>query len=61
MTATEIKNYLETHSVQKLSLDRLGKELTRIGFEQKHKKIAKTTKRVYILSKVDTDIHQLTA
>jgi predicted P-loop ATPase len=52
MTATEIKNYLETNSVQRLSLDMIGKELTHIGFEQKHQKLANTTRRVYVVEKV---------
>jgi len=34
MTTTDIKNYLETHSVQKLSIRKLGLELRRSGFER---------------------------
>ncbi len=34
MTTTEIKNYLETHSVQKLSLRKLGLELRRAKYER---------------------------
>jgi predicted P-loop ATPase len=47
LTATDIKNELETRSVQKLSLDRIGKELKRLGFEREIKKIDKKTKGIY--------------
>jgi predicted P-loop ATPase len=46
-TATQIKNFLETHSVQKLSLDKIGKELQRIGFKQISKRINGFPKKVW--------------
>lgn len=46
-TATQIKNFLETHSVQKLSLDKIGKELQRIGFKQVSKRINGFPKKVW--------------
>lgn len=49
MTATQIKVILEKHTQQRISLDRLGKELKRLGYSQKHVKIGKSTKRVYLV------------
>ena len=49
LTATDIKIILEKHTQQKLSLDRIGKELKRLGYEQKHIKIGSSTKRVYLV------------
>jgi predicted P-loop ATPase len=46
-TATQIKNFLETHSVQKLSLDKIGKEMQRIGFKQVSKKMNGLPRKVY--------------
>lgn len=34
LTATDIKNKMETHTVQKLNIEKIGKELKRCGFEQ---------------------------
>lgn len=47
LSATEIKNILETKSVQKIVLDRVGKELKRLGYEATIKKIAGSAKRCY--------------
>lgn len=49
-TATDIKIVLENASNQKLSLDRIGKELKRMGFEQKIVKLDGATKRVYLVT-----------
>jgi predicted P-loop ATPase len=53
LTATEVKVFIESKTLQKLSLDRLGKELKRLGFEQKHAKVGAGTKRVYLVSYVN--------
>jgi predicted P-loop ATPase len=47
MTATNIKVILEKHTQQRISLDRLGKELKRLGYEQVHKKIGSGTSRMW--------------
>lgn len=47
VTATEIKVDLERVTMQKLSLDRIGKEMQRIGFKQVIKKLDGKTRRVY--------------
>lgn len=52
-TATEIKIELERLSLnQKLSLDRTGKELQRIGFKQNSEKINGKTKRLYVTERL---------
>lgn len=38
MTATDVKVYIEKHTNQRLSLDRVGKELNRLGYDQKFAK-----------------------
>lgn len=55
LTASEIKVHLERMSLQKLSLDKIGKELQRIGFKQVIKKISGKTKRVYEVLQVTPD------
>lgn len=52
LTASEIKVIIEDLTHQKLLLDRVGKELKRLGFVQKHVKNGKTTKRIYFISRV---------
>lgn len=47
LSATEIKNILETKSVQKISLDRIGKELKRLGYENGIRKVNGASKRSY--------------
>lgn len=47
MTSTEIKNKIETLSMQKLSRDMLGKELARMGFQQVHRKVDGRSCRVW--------------
>lgn len=47
MTATDIKVILEKHTQQRMSLDRLGKELKRLGYEQVHERIGNSTRRCY--------------
>jgi hypothetical protein len=49
LTATEIMIYLEAKTKQRLIIDKIGKELKALGFEQK--KIDSGTKRVYCVSK----------
>lgn len=47
VTATDIKVYIEKHTQQRLNLGRLGQDLKRLGFQQKHIKQGNSTKRVY--------------
>jgi predicted P-loop ATPase len=49
LTATEIKNILETKTVQKLSLKKIGEELKRIGFKSTIKKINKKATQLYLV------------
>lgn len=49
LTATDIKVLLEKHTNQRLSLDRIGKELKRLQYEQKVVKVNSSTKRVYLV------------
>lgn len=55
MTATDMKIIIEKHTQQKISLDRLGKELKRLGFEQKHIKALGGTKRVWLVETILND------
>jgi hypothetical protein len=50
LTATDIKVFIEQHTKQHLSLDQLSKQLKKLGFEQRHVKVSKTTKRVYLVN-----------
>jgi predicted P-loop ATPase len=53
MTATDVKVYIENKTNQRLSLDRIGKELKRLKFEQKHIKLSNGgTKRVYLVKEL---------
>lgn len=52
LTATEIKNKLELYSVQKLNIDKIGKELKRCGFIQSIEKRNGKTARLYKLKMV---------
>jgi predicted P-loop ATPase len=47
MTCTEIKNYIETCSVQKLSVKKLGMELKRLGYPW----VAKNSRWGYLMAK----------
>lgn len=47
MTASEIKVYIEQKTNQRLSLDAIGKELKRLGFEQNHVRVGKRVHRFY--------------
>lgn len=49
LTASEIKVIIEKQTNQRLSLDRIGRELKRLGYEQKHIRIDGSTKRVYLV------------
>jgi len=53
MTATDIKVELENITKQKLILDRIGKELKRIGYQQKHLFVNGSTKRVYLVLRTE--------
>lgn len=55
ITATDIKVKLERLSGQKLILDRIGKELKRLGFVQEHIKEGRGTKRYYTVLKSNTE------
>lgn len=46
-TGTEIKNKLETYTVQRLSINKIGQELKRIGFQQKWGERNSKTCRLY--------------
>lgn len=50
MTATDIKVYIEKHSQQRLSIDRISKQLKKLGFEQRHVKVGKSTARKYLVN-----------
>lgn len=50
LTATEIKVIIESKTNQRLNLTRIGQDLKRLGFEQKHLKTGNGTKRVYGVS-----------
>lgn len=52
-TPTQIKAYLEKNTQQRLSSTRLGLELKRLGFEQRHVKYYGTTKRVWLVRYTD--------
>jgi hypothetical protein len=52
MTSSEIKVDIEDLTRQKLSLDKLGKELKRLGFVQKPKRSGHSTKRVWVIEKI---------
>lgn len=54
LSATEIKNLLETKSVQRISLDKIGKELNRLGYEGGVKKINGSSKRGYNIVELGT-------
>ncbi len=53
MTTTDIKNYLETHSIQKLSLKKVGQMLTKNGFKRKNIKINGNTAWFWNLRETD--------
>ena len=54
MTNTEIKNYLETWSKQKIfSTNKLGMELKSLGFQQQIIKYSGKAIRVYFVKKLD--------
>lgn len=55
LTASNIKVILEDITKQKLILDRIGKELRRLGFIQKHIKVNGSTKRVYTVSRISIE------
>lgn len=50
VTCSDIKIYIEKHTNQRLSLDRIGKELKRLNFEQRIARIGNTTRRVYMVN-----------
>lgn len=54
LTATDIKVRLEEASKQKLLLDRIGKELKRLRFTQKIKRVHNSTARVYLCIDLNT-------
>jgi hypothetical protein len=47
VTATDIKVFIEKHTNQRLNLTRIGQDLKRLGFQQKHVKEKGTTRRIY--------------
>jgi predicted P-loop ATPase len=49
MTATDIKVFLEKNTQQKLTLDKIGKEMTRLGYIKKTKRVDGHPKMVYLL------------
>jgi len=52
MTNSEILSHIQNQSNIKMSQTKLGIILKQIGFDQKHIKIANTTKRVYLVTKL---------
>lgn len=46
-TTTEIKNHIETHSVQRLSIKKLGMELKRLGYSKVLVRDGGTVKQIY--------------
>lgn len=52
LTTTEIKVILEDASRQKLILDKLGKELRKLGFLQVHVRTAVSTRRCYLVRRI---------
>lgn len=55
LTTTDIKIFLEKNSQQKLTLDRIGKEMTRLGFIRKSKRVGGQPKMGYFVKYVITD------
>jgi predicted P-loop ATPase len=53
LTATDVKVEMEGKTHQKLSLDRIGKELQRLGYKQVSKKINGMPKKTYEISRRD--------
>lgn len=47
LTASDIKVFIEKHTNQRLNLTRIGQDLKRLSFQQKHIKERGTTRRVY--------------
>lgn len=56
MTCTEMKNFLETSTLQKLDLIRMGRELSRLGYNQQIKYVNGSTKRLYNVIKLTQSI-----
>jgi hypothetical protein len=52
ITATDIKVEIERNTSQRLSLNTIGKELQRLGFEQIHRRVGKTTIRFYLVKRL---------
>lgn len=55
LSASQIKTKIENITKQKTSLDRIGKELKRRGYEQKHIKIGNTTARRYLVIQIQEE------
>jgi hypothetical protein len=55
MTSSEIKVEIEDFTKQKLSLDKLGKELKRLGFVQKFRRVGLSTKRMWLVEKINNE------
>lgn len=49
MTATDMKVHIEKQTQQRLNLNRLSKELHRLGYEQNHVRVGMSTKRIYFV------------
>lgn len=60
MTASDVKVFIEDYSRQKLLLDKIGKELKRLGFQQEIRRYGLSFKRVYGVEKITTDQEQKT-
>jgi len=52
MTCGEIKVYLENKTNQRLALDKISKQLKRLGFKQIHVRTSYSTKRCYIVTQL---------
>lgn len=55
MSGTELKVYIESHSNQRININRLGQELKAIGFEQSVSKVNGKAKRTYRVVLIDKD------
>ena len=57
MTATDIKVFLERNTMQKLTLDRIGKEMTRLKFVKINKRVDGNPKMVYLVKNIMQEIN----
>lgn len=56
MTASEIKTEIELQTKQRLSLNKLGAEMKRIGVKQIHRRIGLSSMRVYLVERTPIEL-----